>query len=88
MEKNKVQVLTKYQLSFTDVIQLFDDFFNPRVDIARTNYGLITLLPKIKDASKIQQFRPICLMNCLYKLIIKTLTIRLEVVAGKLIHNT
>jgi len=46
------------------------------------------MLPKIKDASKIQQFRPICLLNCLYKLITKTLTIRLETVADKLIDST
>lgn len=59
-----------------------------KVDISRLNYGIITLLPKIKEACRIQQFRPICLLNCLYKLIIKTLTIRLEAVADKLIHGT
>jgi hypothetical protein len=59
-------------------MQLFDDFFNQTVDISRINYGVITLLPKIKDALKIQQFRPICLLNCLYKLVTKTLTLRLE----------
>jgi len=57
------------------------------VDISRINYGIITLLPKIKEANKIQQFRPICLLNCLYKLITKTLTLRLELVADRLIHS-
>ena len=71
-----------------DIMQLFDDFYNLKVDISRLNYGIITSLPKIKEASKIQQFRPICLLNCLYKLITKTLTIRLEKVANKLIHST
>ena len=71
-----------------DIMQLFDDFYNLKVDISRLNYGIITSLPKIKEASKIQQFRPICLLNCLYKLITKTLTIRLETVADKLIHST
>lgn len=71
-----------------DIITLFHDFFNGDVDISRINYGVITLLPKIKEAEKIQQFRPICLLNCLYKLITKTLTIRLEGLADKLIHNT
>lgn len=41
----------------------------------------------MSDAFKIQQFRPICLLNCLYKLITKTLTLRLERVAEKLIHT-
>lgn len=58
------------------------------MDISRLNYGIITLLPKIKDANKIQQFRPICLLNCLYKLVTKTLTQRLELIADKLIHST
>jgi len=58
------------------------------VNISRLNYGIITLLPKVKEASKIQQFRPICLLNCLYKLITKTLTLRLESVPDKLIRST
>ena len=56
--------------------------------MSRVNYGIITLLPKISDANKIQQFRPICLLNCLYKWITKVLSLRLEVVAEKLILNT
>jgi hypothetical protein len=46
---------------------------------------VITLLPKISDAEKIQQYRPICLLNCLYKWVTKVLTIRLEKIADKLI---
>lgn len=69
-------------------MQFFDDFLKNKVDISRINYGIITLLPKIKEASRIQQFRPICLLNCLYKIVTKTLTIRIEKVADKLIYNT
>jgi hypothetical protein len=47
----------------------------------------MTLLPKVKEAKKIQQFRPICLLNCIYKWVTKCLTIRLEHVAGRLIHK-
>ena len=36
------------------------------------------------DANKIQQFRPICLLRSIYKLITKTLTLRLEPFASKL----
>jgi hypothetical protein len=68
-------------------MQLFHDFCDDKVNISRINYGIITLLPKVEDASKIQQFRPICLLNCLYKPITKTLTIRMEKIAEKLIHS-
>ena len=96
MEKNEAAGPDKIPIEFyqscwniirVDIIQLFDDFYNGRVDISRINCGIITLLPKIKEINRIQQFRPICILNCLYKLITKTLTIRLESVADKLIHN-
>lgn len=97
MEKNKAAGPDKIPIEFyqecwnvikKDILQLFDDFYHMKVDISRLNYGIITLLPKIKDANKIQQFKLICLLNCLYKLIAKTLTLRLEVVVDKLIHST
>jgi hypothetical protein len=51
------------------------------------NHGIITLLPKIKDASKIRQFGPTCLINYVYKWFTKVLTMRLDPVAGRLIHK-
>lgn len=95
MEKNKAAgpdsvpiefYQTCWQIIKGDIIQLFDDFHKGKVNISRIDYGIITLLPKTSDAAKIQQYRPICLLNCLYKLVTKTLTLRLEAVAEKLIH--
>lgn len=96
MESNKAAGPDKIPIEFYqscwetikgDIMKLFDDFYHGKVDISRLNYGIITLLPKVKVANKIQQYRPICLLNCLYKLITKTLTIRLESVADKIIHG-
>lgn len=95
IEKNKATGPDKIPIEFyqscwgiikDDIMNLFDDFYHGKVDISRLNYGIITLLPKVKEANRIQQYRPICLLNCLYKLITKTLTIRLEEVADKIIH--
>jgi hypothetical protein len=69
------------------MISLFDDFYKGAMDVKRSNYGIITLLPKVKEAEKIQQFRPICLLNCLFKWFTKCLTIRLEPVANKIING-
>jgi hypothetical protein len=55
------------------------------LDVKRLNYGIITLLPKVTDVERIQQFRPICLLNCLLKWITKVLTRRLDSIADKLI---
>jgi hypothetical protein len=62
------------------------DFYANSLDIKRLNYGIITLIPKIKDAAGIQQFRPIGLLNCIYKWFTKVMTLRLELVAKRIIH--
>lgn len=97
MEKNKAPGPDKIPIEFyqccwsivkNDIVDLFNNFHDGTVEISRLNYGIITLLPKIKDASKIQQFRPICLLNCLYKLITKVLALRIEPFSDRLIHDT
>jgi hypothetical protein len=65
---------------------LFHDFHEQKLDIKRINYGIITLLPKIKNATRIQQYRLICLLNCLYKWFTNVLTLRLDPIAGRVIH--
>jgi len=97
MEKNKAAGPDKIPIEFYqacwdiikgDIMELFEDFHNGKLDVYRLNYGVITFLPKVQDASKIQQYRPICLLNYLYKWITKVLTIRLEHLADKLILKT
>jgi len=97
MEKNKAARPDKIPIEFyqtcwdiikSDIIELFEDFHTGNLPVSRLNYGVITLLPKVQDAAKIQQFRPICLLNCLYRWITKTLTLILEKLADKLILMT
>jgi hypothetical protein len=35
-----------------DILELFNDFHEGRLDVSRLNYGTITLLPKVQDAEK------------------------------------
>jgi hypothetical protein len=51
----------------SDIMELFNGLYMGKLDVSRISYGVITLLPKVVDADKIRQFRPICLLNCLYK---------------------
>jgi hypothetical protein len=92
MEKNKTAGSDGFPIEFfqvgwgfmkNDIMELFNDFHKGTL---RLNYGIITLLPKLKEAYKIQQFRLICLLNCIYKLFTKVLTLRLEPVASRIIH--
>lgn len=64
---------------------MFQDFWKGELDIKRLNYGVITLVPKVKDASCIKQYRPICLLNVDFKCFTKTLTNRLVPITQRVI---
>lgn len=57
-------------------------------DIKWLNYGVITLVPKIKDANNIKQYKSICLLNFDYKGFSKVLHNRLSVVAKEVIGGS
>lgn len=46
-----------------DLKALFDDFHEGNLDISKLNYGIITLVPNIKDANQVQSYRLIGLSN-------------------------
>src|SRR3954464_9099762 len=48
-----------WELVKTDLMDLFEDFHNEKLDISRLNYGVITLVPKMQGADQIQKVRPI-----------------------------
>lgn len=66
---------------------MFLDFHKGELDIKRLNFGVITLVPKVQDASTIKQYRLICLLNVDYKGFTKVLTDRLIPVAKDVIGD-
>jgi hypothetical protein len=54
--------------------EMLDDLVRGVFELKRINYGVIILLPKIVDAEEIKQYRPICLINVIFKFITKILT--------------
>ena len=66
-------------------MELVNDFHKGDLDLTRLNYGVITLVPKVKEANNVKQFRPICLLNVSFKIFTKLLMGRLTMVADKLI---
>jgi len=68
-----------------DLMSLFYEFHARRLPIHSLNFGIITLLPKIADVARIQQYRPICPLNVSFKIFTKVLNNRLLKVADKLI---
>ena len=70
-----------------DIMHLFEEFYEHHLDVGRLNYGTIILLPKSREANCIQQYRPICLLNVVYKIITKALMLRLEKSMNKTINK-
>jgi hypothetical protein len=52
-----------------DLLALFMEFHNGTLPVYSLNFGIITLLPKKCNALKIQDYRPICLLNVSFKII-------------------
>ena len=72
----------------TDLVELFKDFHSGSLNLYSLNFGTIILLPKCKEAMKIQQYRPICLLNVSFKIFTKVATNRITGVAQKVISRT
>jgi hypothetical protein len=53
---------------------VFDNLYDHKIDLARINYGVVTLIPKGDEADRMQKFRPIFLLQVLFKIFTKTLT--------------
>jgi hypothetical protein len=70
------------------ILQLLNDFALGRVDIARLNFGIISLIPKVKGADSIKQFRPIALINVIFKFVAKAYAIRLAPLAHRTIDRS
>jgi hypothetical protein len=69
------------------VLEMFNGLHRGDLNLRRLNFGMISLIPKLKDANNIRQFRPICVLNVDYKWFIKALTLRLTRLADKLISK-
>ena len=67
---------------------LFSDFFNEDLNLFSLNFGIITLIPKTQKATKIQQYRPICVLNVTLKFFTKVGINRLNKVAQTVVSPT
>jgi hypothetical protein len=66
-------------------MSLFYEFHARRLPIHSLNFGVISLLPKIAEVTRIQQYRPIYLLNVSFKIFMKVLNNRILKVTHKLI---
>jgi hypothetical protein len=60
-----------------DLLPLFAELHREALDLYSLNFGIITLIPKVSNAIKIQQYRPICVLNVSFKISLKWVQIGL-----------
>ncbi|KAK8446968.1 hypothetical protein SEVIR_9G572401v4 [Setaria viridis] len=67
------------------VMELVNAFCQGTVELERINRSYMILLPKKPGATKVTDYRPICLQNCSVKIMVKALTTRLQAEISALI---
>jgi hypothetical protein len=67
------------------VLHILNNFILGRIDIARLNYGVLSLIPKVLIANKISQYRTIALINVIFKIVSKALAHKLDPIAHRVI---
>ena len=70
------------------MLHILNYFILGRIDVSRLNFGVLSLIPKIPRADQISQFRPIALINVVFKIISKAFASRLDPIANRIISPT
>lgn len=70
-----------------EILKVFKEFREKGYLDGRLNVTFITLIPKMEGEKEICDYRPICLLSGIYKMIGKTLANRLKVVLGDLLSD-
>jgi hypothetical protein len=69
-----------------EIMGMVRDFNEAKLDLKRLNYGVITLVLKVREANCIKHYKSICLLNVDFKIFPKLLMNRLTPMARKLIN--
>jgi hypothetical protein len=67
------------------ILHILNDFIVGRIDIARLNFRVLSLIPKIPGEDRITQFRLITLINVIFKIVSKALATKLDPIANRII---
>jgi hypothetical protein len=70
-----------------EILAILNGFALGTVDIARLNFGILSLIPKVPGADNIKQFWPIALINAIFKLVSKAYAFCLFLVAHRIISQ-
>lgn len=70
-----------------DIISFVCDFYEKAILTKSCTSYFITLIPKIKNPQSLSEYRPICIVGSLYKILAKILASRLRSIIGNLVSK-
>jgi len=71
-----------------DVMRFISEFHRNSKLTRGINSTFIALIPKVDSPQRVQDFRPIALVGCLYKILSKVLANRLRMIIGQVVSET
>jgi len=77
-----------WNLIESDLLDFFSSLFNGSVNLDMINYVVVTLIPKVDGANLVKDFRPISLLNCIFKIFAKVLADRLAPLCTSLVDKS
>jgi len=77
-----------WQLLKPDILRFLDEFFVHGVFPRGCNASFIALIPKVADPQFLNDYRPISLIGCMYKIVAKVLANRMKKVMAFIVDET
>lgn len=78
---------TFWDLIKGNVTEIFNDFHSHNTFVRSLNFTFLVMIPKRDNPKSINDFRPISLIGCIYKLLYKVLARRFSKVLDKIISH-
>lgn len=72
----------------SDIMQIFDSLYKGTLQLHKINNAFITFIPKKDGASTVEDYRPISLLNEIYKIVTKVIASHLNSVITKLVDES
>jgi hypothetical protein len=67
------------------MLHIVNDFILRRIDMSRLNCGVLFLIPKVPGADQISLYRPIALINVIFKIVSKCYATKVDPIADRII---
>ena len=71
----------------SDFLRFLDEFYVNGIFPRGSNASFIALIPKVSDPQMLNEYRPISLIGCMYKIVAKILANRLKKAMPFIIHE-